>query len=197
MGIGLLRSPSIDRYWAYAAFSVAAGALMGGVYHGHLVGGSRGEDVWTAITIMVAVTVSLLLAATVNSVLGAEKARLWMALRLASLGGFILLAVAGYGGLTTFFYLESVSMIAVLGIWLYGWSRGQPGASLLLAAIFASGTAAIFRFLPVSIEAGWNWDPNAIYHIAQIPGLLVLYYGLQRLGPPLPAEDNALQPRRA
>ncbi len=120
-----------------------------------------------------------------------------MALRLASLGGFVVLALAGHGGLSTFFYLESVSMLAVLGIWIYAWSRGQENASLILAAIFASGAAAIFRFLPVGFEAGWDWDHNAIYHLAQVPGLLVLYYGLQRLGPLVPAGGEALQARGA
>jgi hypothetical protein len=195
MGVGLLRTPSVDRYWAFACFSIAAGALVGGVYHGHLIDGSRSDDVWTVITIIVAVTVSFLLAATVNSALGREKARLWMALRLVSLGGFVILALAGHGGLSTFFYMESVSMVCVLGIWVYAWTRGQDGASLILAAIFASGAAAVFRFLPVGFEAGWDWDHNAIYHLAQVPGLLVLYYGLQRLGPPVPATEEALHPR--
>jgi hypothetical protein len=194
MAVSLLRSPSVDRYWAFASFSIALGALVGGIYHGHIVEGDRADETWTLITIIVAVTVSFLLAATVNSVLGSEKNRLWMTLRLVSLGGFVLLALAGHGGLQTFFYLESVSMLAVLGIWVYAWQRGQEGASLILAAIFVSGVASVFRFLPVGFEAGWHWDNDAIYHIAQIPGLLILYCGLQRLGPPV-AQAESLQPR--
>ena len=172
------------RYWTLGMVSIGAGALLGGVYHGSLIDDEGLADpTWTAITIIVAVTVSLLLAATVKAVLGEGQTRAWMVLRFATLGVFTAVALMGNTAITTFLYLESLTMAAVIGLWLYGAWKRQPGADLMLAAILLSGGAALFRFSGLHFHAGWEWDPDSIYHIAQVPGLLALYLALRGLEP--------------
>ena len=170
------------RYWTWGLVTIGFGALLGGIYHGSLIDDpGLADPSWTAITIIVAITVSLLLAATVESVLGEGQTRLWMMLRFATLGAFTIVALLGEAAITTLLYVESLTMAAVIGLWVYAALKGQRGSRLMLAAILASGGAAVLRFAPISFHLGWEWDPDSLYHVAQVPGLVLLYLALRRL----------------
>jgi hypothetical protein len=182
LGFQLFRRPQRPTYWALAFWSTAIGALVGALYHGTLKRDeSLADPTWTLITIIVAVTVSLLLGATVQSLMPGSRNRSWMALRLGTLGAFCIAALAGHGGLTTFFVLESATMVGILGIWAWAGWRGEPGSRMVLLAIFLSGGAGLFRFLPVGFHLGWEWDNSSIYHVAQMPGLVALYLAIGQL----------------
>ncbi len=190
-GLALLvaRSGSRLRYWAWGLVTIGFGALLGGIYHGSLIDDpALADPSWTAITIIVAITVSLLLAATVESVLGEGQTRRWMILRFATLGAFAIVALLGEAAITTLLYVESLTMAAVIGLWIYAALKGQRGSRLMLAAILASGGAAVLRFAPLGFHLGWEWDPDSLYHVAQVPGLVLLYLALRRL-PAGPAHE--------
>jgi hypothetical protein len=106
-----------------------------------------------------------------------------MALRLISLAAFTLVVLAGRGGLGSMFWLESGTMVAVVALWVRAYLQQVPGSGLLLVAIVMSGAASLLRVVPAGFELGWRWDSNALYHLAQIPGLIVMYEGIRRLPP--------------
>ena len=69
----------------------------------------------------------------------------------------------------------------VVALWVRAWQEKQPGGSLILAAILLSMLAAAMKASGAQFTlGGWEFDPNSIYHIAQIPGLYLLLVAIQR-----------------
>ncbi len=181
-GVVLLFDEKRSRYWAFAFFAAAISAFVGAVYHAWLkASGTWSGPVWGSVTLIVAVMVSFILAATVETVLGPGSRKLWMTIRLASLLAFAVVVLLGGGSISSLLYLESVTMAAVVVIWAMAFRRKMPGSGTLLTAIVLSGGAAIVRAIPVRFVASWEWNSDSLYHIAQIPGLVAMLIGAQRL----------------
>jgi hypothetical protein len=70
---------------------------------------------------------------------------------------------------------EGVTMFAVLALWGIGIRRGHPRARAVAVAILASIGAAVVRALPPDLVGPTGLDPTSLYHLAQIPGLVLLY----------------------
>ena len=102
-------------------------------------------------------------------------------IRAISLAAFFLLVVSGNATITTLMLTEGVAMAIVVGLWVYAWQKEQPGGSLVLAAIFLSLLAAALKASSAQITlAGWEFDPNSLYHVAQMPGIWLMLIAIQR-----------------
>jgi hypothetical protein len=175
--------PGRQRYWCFAFAAAAAGALLGTIYHGGLKGNDElSFPTWTVITLLVATTISFLLAATVALLAGGRQARFWLWVRMAGLGAFTLAAATGHAGLGTLVVSESLTMASILVLWWRAWRRDLPGSGWVLLAMAASAIGGVVRILPISVSAGWTFDGTALYHLAQVPGLLLLYHGAKVAG---------------
>ena len=62
-------------------------------------------------------------------------------------------------------------------------------AAFVIWALVASMAAAAVRGIPYP-EPGWGFSHDALYHIAQLPGLVLLYRAVRDPGP-APAEPAA------
>jgi hypothetical protein len=123
---------------------------------------------------MVVVAISYLLAATVIEVLGPGRGRVFWLLRSASLVAYAIVAVTGNAGVGAILLCEGVTMLAILGLWFGAAARGMPLARQVCVALLASGAAAAFRAMPASWTEVVGLDPISAYHLAQIPGLVLL-----------------------
>ena len=183
VAFGLWRKGRIYPQWpiAFAFFGIAA--LLGGIHHGFLEPYETIANAsWAAISLVVAIAITFLLAATVATVLGEGRGRPLLAVRTASLVTFLILAILGRATIHTLLITEGLVMVMVLILWLHAWRLGQPGVGLILVAIGASVLAAGVRGSALHVTfAGWEFDPNALYHLAQMPGLVLLYVAVGRL----------------
>src|SRR5262249_3576658 len=160
------------RYWTIAFGTAGLGAGLGAVYHGGLKAHhSLAGPAWTLITLFVAVTLSYLLAGTVAALQGAGRGRFWLWRRLAGRTPFAVSSAAGYGGLGTLVITESVTMAAILGLWVRAWRGGKPGAGTVVLAMAVSAAGGALRTLPIAVHLGWTLDGTVVYHLLQIPGL--------------------------
>ena len=130
---------------------------------------------------MVAIAISYLLAASVNSVLGTGQGRPLLIVRAISLAAFFLLVVSGNATVITLLLTEGLAMAIVVGLWVRAWRKEQPAVNLVLAAIMVSMLAAALKASSAQFAlGGWEFDPNSIYHIAQMPGIFLLLIAIQR-----------------
>lgn len=129
---------------------------------------------------MVVVAVSYLLAATVVEVLGEGRGRVFWVLRSAGLVAYAALAVSGHAGIEAILLCEGLTMLAVLWLWGLAIARGHPRAWPVTAALVASMAAAVTRALPPSVTQVLGLDPTSLYHLAQIPGMVLLFLALTR-----------------
>jgi hypothetical protein len=175
LGWSLRRRPDIHRYWRLTFWWSGTAAIAGFVHHGWVTCSERWADPsWAVISGMVVVAISYLLAATVIEVLGPGRGRVFWLLRSASLVAYAIVAVTGNAGVGAILLCEGVTMLAILGLWFGAAARGMPLARQVCVALLASGAAAAFRAMPASWTEVVGLDPISAYHLAQIPGLVLL-----------------------
>jgi hypothetical protein len=65
-------------------------------------------------------------------------------------------------------------MVLVLALWFRALSEHHPMAKGVIVAFVVSALAALTQALPSSVTVA-GLDPISLYHLAQIPGLVLLY----------------------
>jgi len=176
LALGLHRVPGRHRYWEAAFWWVAVGALSGFVHHGVLVRWTEVAAVsWAVISVTIVLAVSYLLAATVEDVLGPGHGRVFWLLRMAGLLAYTALAVTGHAGVNALVACESVTFVCIITLWVRAAFHQHPMAIPVLIAIVASAGAGGTRALSDGITGHVYLDPNSVYHLAQIVGIVLLY----------------------
>jgi hypothetical protein len=179
LAVLLQRTPGVHRYWRLTFWWVGAAALAGAVHHGVVTySDTWAGPSWAVISTMVVVGISYLLAASVVEVLGPGRGRVFWVLRSLGLIAYVGLAIAGYAGVNSMLACEGITMIAILALWGRALHDHHPLAVPVIVAILASGAAAGVRALPPDVTELVGLDPTSLYHLAQIPGLVLLAYSL-------------------
>ena len=176
-----MRVPHVNRYWRRTVGWAAAAALAGSVHHGFVTySDTWAGPSWAVISGMVVIAISFSLAASVEDVLGPGRGRTFWALRSASLGAYVTLAAFGHFGIGTILACEGVTMIAILALWAIALRHGHPRAPAVIAALGASVFAGSTRALPAGVTEVAGLDPTSVYHLAQIPAMVLLCSALIR-----------------
>ncbi|MEV6849422.1 hypothetical protein [Actinoplanes sp. NPDC051411] len=200
LAVQLRRTPTVPRYWLPPFWWSGVAAVAGAFHHAVMVRWARPAEIsWAVISVLVVVAVSYLLAATVREVLGPGRARVFWLLRSVGLAAYLGAAVSGHAGVTAMLTCESLTMLSVLGLWFHAARQHHPLARPVLAAVLASGAAAITKVVPAGITGRVGLDPTSAYHLAQIVGMALLYRAVSRRADTEPAEarpGQALRPPR-
>jgi hypothetical protein len=182
VAIGLasqLVSPTVSRHWRTAFWWFGVAALAGAVHHGVIVRWARAGDVsWAVISLVVVLAVSYLLAATVAEVLGPGRARAFWLLRSIGIVAYATAAATGHAGIGAMLACEGLTMLSVLGLWLWAARGGHPLAPPMLVAIAASIAAAVVKIPGAEVVRPLGLDGSSAYHLAQIAGIVLLYLAL-------------------
>lgn len=174
-----LRDADVHRYWMRTLWWAAAAALAGAVHHGVVTDfATWAGPSWALISGMVVITISFTLAASVHDVLGPGHQSTFWLLRSASIAAYAALAAFGYYGIATILACEGVTMVTILVLWGLALRRGHPRAPAMLLALGASILAGAVRALPDDVSAIIGLDPTSLYHLVQIPGVVLLYLAL-------------------
>ena len=173
---------SSHSHWRWFFVWIGIAGIWGGFHHGFIAAHETAAAVsWSAISLLVAVAISYLLAASVNSVLGKGRGQPLLIVRAISLVVFFFLVVSGNATITTLLLTEGLAMAIVVSLWVYAWQKEQPGGGMVLAAIFLSLLAAAFKVSNAQFTlGGWEFDPNSIYHVAQMPGICLMLLAIHR-----------------
>jgi hypothetical protein len=76
---------------------------------------------------------------------------------------------------------ESVTMAIVVGLWVRALLVGSPGASRIVLALVLSAVAGCTTLIPEDVTGLIGLDPSSVYHLAQIPGLALLAWAVDRM----------------
>jgi|GEM_PF-1507414 len=167
-------------HWAGAFLALAAAAAAGAVYHAELRPTEHGEDAWALVSALVAASMLSLYLASVVELVPPPASRRWLLLGLLSASLLAGALALGAGDLPSLVGSQALALGGIVLLWVRAWRRREPHAGTFVAAMVLSGVAATLMAIPVRFELGWTWDSAALYHLAQIPGLLVLFHGVRR-----------------
>jgi hypothetical protein len=126
---------------------------------------------------MVVVVMSFLLAASVIEILGRSRAVVFWPLRLIGLIAYAAFAVTGHASIDAIMWCESLTMASVIALWIWAWTRHHPASRRMLVAIAVSIAAGLLRLVPGAASAV-GLDGDSAYHLAQIPGMVLLFYAV-------------------
>jgi hypothetical protein len=184
LAVRLRRRGGIPRPWQAAFGWAGVAALAGAVHHGVIVRWVRWGNVsWAIISVLVVIAVSYVLAGTVVEVLGSGHARTFWLLRSLGLVAYIALAATGHAGVSSMLACEGLTMASVLALWSWATYRHHPLGWPVLLAIMASGAAGATQALSPGVTHWIDLDPTSTYHLAQVAGMLLLYWALTRFRP--------------
>jgi hypothetical protein len=170
------------RQWRNAFWWFGIAALAGAVHHGVVVRSETAAEVsWAAISMVVVVAVSFVLAATVADVLGPGRARAFWVLRSVGLVLYAIVALTGHAGIAGIMACEGVTMVCVVGLWLLAAHRRHERAVPVLVAIVVSGAAAGLKAVDPAVLRPLALDPTSAYHLAQIAGTVLLFAAVAEL----------------
>jgi hypothetical protein len=181
LALELRRTPSLHGYWRKAFWFFGLAALAGAVHHGLLVRWPEAARVsWGLISVIVVVAVSYLLAGTVAEVLAPDRTRVFWLLRSLGLVAYVGMAASGRAGIAAILLCESLTMLSVLGLWVWAAYRRHPLAGPVLLAIAASIAASSTKALSPALVGQVGLDPTSACHLAQIVGTVLLYAAVSR-----------------
>jgi hypothetical protein len=169
--------PWVHRYWTLTFATAGAGAWAGTVHHLVFAGSARSADLsWVAVGVLVAVGISYLLAATATELLPPRTARLFIRIRVGGLIAYVVvISTIGVGRTLPLVLSESVTMASIVGLWCYAWYAGHPRAARMVVAIAGCGVSAAALAVPAAVRTHLGLDGRSLQHLAQIPGVLLLY----------------------
>lgn len=172
----LLRALHIDRGWHLTFWFAGASELAGAAHHGLF----HAEWSWIVVGVLVVITISYLLVASAREILHTRGARIVTAIRTVGVAAYAVAVALGESGLQWLLLSESVTMACILALWTYAAHLGHAMAMPMTVAILAHGLAGIAFVLPLTLTAPIGLDSTSLSHLAQIPGVLLLYRAVVR-----------------
>jgi hypothetical protein len=113
-------------------------------------------------------------------VLAPDRTRVFWLLRSLGLVAYVGMAASGRAGIAAILLCESLTMLSVLGLWVWAAYRRHPLAGPVLLAIAASIAAASTKALSPALVGQVGLDPTSACHLAQIVGTVLLYAAVSR-----------------
>jgi hypothetical protein len=159
--------------WAWRATfaSIGASALLGAAYHAWVGADAAWSQAgWAPVGALLVLGLGFLLVASAQDT---GVGRWTWALPAAGLVAYAALAVGGVAGVAALGVAASPTMLAVVVVWVRAARARHPLAPTALAAIAASALAG--ALVPMVAAVAPDVDGGAVYHVAQIPGLVLLY----------------------
>jgi hypothetical protein len=165
----LARTPGLRPAWPPAFGWLGAGAVAGALHHR----GRGPRPSWGAVGWLLGAGLTALLAASAEDA-GVRRPELARALGGAGMAAYGALLGTGRRGLDALVLAQGPAMGATVAIWVRAARAGHPRARPVLRAMAASaGAAAVRRLVPERV-GGRAVDRDTLYHLAQIPGVLLL-----------------------
>lgn len=169
------------RIWSAALALLGVAALLGALAHG-LVLASRVEPLlWGPLYLCLGLAVALFGTGAVHDAADERASRRALPILAAiALGFFALTRLAG-GSFLLFILYEAAVMLLALGAYLWLAISGRlPGAAWMAGGILLTLVAAglqATRVIP-RLELIWTFDHNGLFHLVQMPALVLLALGL-------------------
>jgi hypothetical protein len=162
----LLKNPQrSQRFWALAFAALAAGAFLGGTWHGFM----HSELLWKAAVLSVGVASFGMVAGSAVATMKSSILPILAAIKLAAYIGWMLFHDEFiYAVLDT-----GIALLAVAALHLWKWN------GRILAGVGLSAIAGLVQASGFTLHEHFNH--NDLYHLIQIAGVVVLYQGAKRL----------------
>ena len=165
--------PSLP-YWTATIILLGIAAILGGFAHGLARRGLFAAIYPCLVLLMVAFILAVL--TDVGGIELAQRAR-WLVIVLVLAG--ILTAGRFPDPIQAAAVVEGLIMVPSLIAYGYlAYRHSLPGAGYIATAILATLIAIVLLLRKVHLKFFYSFDPNGVYHLVQMVGVMLLYLGL-------------------
>lgn len=171
--------------WTAAFGLLAAASLLGALAHGFKMSAKTYRLFWQPLNLALGLVIALFAVGVIYDLWGQAAARTALPFLLGVGVVFYAITVFKAGTFLVFIAYEAAAMLfALFGYGYLGLQGSLPGAWLMtagvLVTIIAAGIQAAGR---ARLTFVWQFDHNGVFHLVQMPGILLLWVGLaQALG---------------
>jgi hypothetical protein len=184
--VGLRRRspPSFGRaVWLSALAAMAMASVLGAVAHGLELSSGIRDLLWQPLYLALGTTMALFVVGAVRDWRGDRAARrvlpVMVVVTLAFYG-----ATRASGGAFIVFVLYEAGALG-FALWVYAWKAArtsQAGVATMAAALAVSLAAGAVQAAKVAtVHLVWAFDHNGLFHLVQLPGLVLLGVGLHHI----------------
>jgi hypothetical protein len=180
----LLHAGREDRWrsgvWAAAFGMVGAAATLGAVAHGLQWSPRAYAVLWQPLFLLLGLSIALFVVGVIHDLWGRRAAGRALPAAVVTALGFYLLTLLVPGCFLLFSLLQ-LSAVAFAALAYAGLAVGGRRAdfALVTAGMVLSIVAAVVQTRhSVSLTLIWQFDHNGVYHLIQMPGLVLLAAGL-------------------
>jgi hypothetical protein len=167
---------------AFAALGIAG--LLGFFAHGFQMSEGLNNALWQPLYLSLGITVALFAAGVLIDLRRSRLPRWALILLIAAAVLFYGVTVLFPGSFLVFIAYEAVAMLFALAVYFYlGIQSRSRWAWFMTAGIALSIIAAVIQAVGgavggIGFTLIWEFDHNGIFHLVQIPGVLLLVAGL-------------------
>ena len=180
----LLRARGTDRFklrlWLGILALLFVASALGAVAHGLDLGEGLRELLWQPLFLALGLMLGLIAVAAVHDRWGPGASRRALPVALVAALAFYGITLLAGGAFLVFVAYEACAMGLALVVYLQLARRGHPGSGLVTAGILVTLVAAIVQQTSWTVTLLWPFDHNGIFHLIQMPGLLLMVLGVRR-----------------
>lgn len=167
--------------WGAGFGLMSLAAVFGAIAHGFNLSKQKYDLFMQPVFFSLGAMVSLFITATVHDIAGIRTARRLLPAALAVAGAFYLYTLVRPRNFLQFVIYQGAGALFVLGSYVWLAVRKWPGAGLMVGGVVVTMIAsAIQATEKVAVKLIWQFDNNGVYHLVQVPGIVLLYAGVKR-----------------
>ncbi len=174
------RSPWKAGLWSWVFGLLAASSFLGAAAHGFALSSGSRNLLWQPLYLALGVDVALFVLGAIADSHGDKCARRLLPLVLViGIVFYSLTAIIG-GNFLVFVIYEGVAMITAMLIYAsLALRRSLPGAGTIASGVALTLIAAGLQSSALGFTLVWPFDHNGLFHLVQMPALVILGSGLR------------------
>jgi hypothetical protein len=178
---GLVQTgPFKVRLWLGIYGLLIVASVLGAVTHGLDLSEELRDALWQPLFLSLGLMLSLIAVAAVYDRWGADAGRRVLPIAIVAGVGFYGVTVVADGVFLVFVAYEAVAMSFALVVYSQLAARSRPGAALVAVGVLVTLIAAIAQQTDWTVTLIWPLDHNGIFHLIQMPGLLLMTLGVRQ-----------------
>ena len=172
------RNPWKARVWMAVSVSFLVVNILAAGAHGLKLAEPAHFVVWTLIFLGLGMMIAAVTLGAILDLWG-ERASRRMAPVMAVVASLFVLAMRASGQFLVFIGYEALFVGFALVVYGYlAVTRRLAGAGLLWAGLLVSLLAALVQTTGAQVTIIWTFDYNGLYHLLQLPGLILMVFGV-------------------
>lgn len=170
-----------QRIWFSLFVFLSIASVIGAITHGLVLTTSLHQLLWMILYASLGMGVALFMSASAADLTNDALPHYLFVLLIGSAIVFWLITLRFPDSFLVFIFYEAVGMLFSLFVYLRLALRRRPGTALIATSIVISLIAAIVQSLSsLSFHCIWTFDHNGLFHLIQMPGIILLIMGIRR-----------------